>query len=147
MIESWCILDWELEVQKSVLKNREFTDPFGDVIASPVVNVNFGHRFLVWTNQILPDRLAMIRQKKSVDYINRMINLLIQDSQRLIKRAEKEYLNWIEYGDINHIEKMKYKFDARKQKIKDVELFVLYEYECEMEKLNELDENNNRNDL
>lgn len=137
MIDLWSILDWELELQKSVLKNREVTDPFGDIVESPIVNVNFGHRFLVWTNQILPDRLAMIRQKKNIDYINRMINLLIQDSQRLSKRAEKEYLNWIEYGDVNHREKMKYKFDTRKQKIKDVELFTLYEYEYEMEKLNE----------
>lgn len=57
------------------------------------INMDFKHRFRVWQDQILPERLINIQQENSVGYTQRMAGLLISDGARLIDRAITEDLN------------------------------------------------------
>ena len=55
------------------------------------INVSFYYRFKVWKTQILPGRLLSIKQENSIEYVYRMIELLIADGSRLTNRAIKEF--------------------------------------------------------
>lgn len=66
------------------------------IIGSCKIKINFDFRFESWITKILPNRLNVIQQTGgSLEYINRMINLLANDYQRLLNRIQ------IEYKDIN----------------------------------------------
>ena len=54
------------------------------------VRVDFDHRFNVWKNKILPDRLLSIKMEHSVEFVHRMMDLLIADTDRLTNRAMRE---------------------------------------------------------
>ena len=54
------------------------------------VRVDFHTRFRVWKTQILPGRLMSIRQEHSIEYIHRMIDVLLADGSRLTDRAISE---------------------------------------------------------
>ena len=54
------------------------------------IDVSFNRRFKIWKEQVLPDRLMDIRKEQSVEYIHRMIDLLLADASRLTDRAIKE---------------------------------------------------------
>lgn len=60
------------------------------------INVNFSHRFRVWKTEILPGRLRSIKMEHSVEYIHRMIDLLLIDGSRLTDRAIHENIDTIE---------------------------------------------------
>ena len=77
------LLDKELEIQLDCIRrNRD----------DPVVKLRYDDRMVVWTTQILPDRLNQIRQENSIEYVNRMIGLLGADIRRLAAACERQYV-------------------------------------------------------
>ena len=54
------------------------------------IDTSFAHRFMVWKTDILPGRMNSIRQEHSLEYIYRMMDLLIADAGRLTNRAIRE---------------------------------------------------------
>ena len=55
------------------------------------IDTSFAHRFRVWKTQILPGRMNSIRQEHSVEFVHRMMDLLIADADRLTNRAIREF--------------------------------------------------------
>ena len=55
------------------------------------IRVDFDYRFRIWKNEILPDRLLSIKMEHSVEFVHRMMDLLIDDADRLTNRAIREF--------------------------------------------------------
>lgn len=51
------------------------------------ININFDRRMRVWKTQILTGRMNSIKQEHSIEYIHRMMDLLIGDADRLTNAA------------------------------------------------------------
>jgi len=86
------------------------------------INTDFKHRFRVWQDQILPERLLSIQQENSVEYTRRMAGLLVSDGARLIDRAMAEDLDDLdtiieEIFDIVEIQIRKYVAEIRRIRI------------------------------
>ena len=54
------------------------------------VDVSFARRFRIWKEQIIPDRRLEVRREHSVEFVHRMIDLLLADASRLTDRAIAE---------------------------------------------------------
>ena len=51
------------------------------------INVSFDRRFRIWKTQILPGRSFAIKEEASVEFVHRMMDLLIADGDRLTNRV------------------------------------------------------------
>lgn len=54
------------------------------------VNVDFSHRFRIWTTEILPGRLLEIKRVGTTEYIYRMMDVLFSNGNTLTNRAIRE---------------------------------------------------------
>ena len=78
------LLDIELSIQKEVIERNK---------NNPIIKLGFSDRFYSWVNNLLPDRFEQINREKSLEFINRMAALNINDFKRLNRRAKKEGLD------------------------------------------------------